>query len=82
MEEIQKINQWYTPYKPPTWDTTSRGHPLKVVTSGTYRGPSGDPQGTNAKTDGLMKKLFFKSKIPCITDLFLFFTGRKNIQKF
>ena len=30
--------------------------PLKVPTSGTYRGPSGDSQGTNTKTDDLMKK--------------------------
>ena len=34
---------------------------LKVLTSGTYRGPSGDSQGTNTKTDDFMKKLFFRS---------------------
>ena len=41
-----------------------------------------DLQGTNTKTDVLMKKLFFRSNSPCITCLFLFFTGRTNIQKF
>ena len=29
-----------------------------------------------------MKKLFLRSNSPSITYLFLFFTGRKNIQKF
>ena len=38
--------------------------------------------GINTKIDGLMKKLFFKSNSPCITYLFLSFTGRTNIQKF
>ena len=33
--------------------------PLKVLTSGTYRAPSGDSQGTNTKIDDLMKNLFF-----------------------
>ena len=61
---------------------TSPEGPLKVVTSETYRGPSRDPQGTNTKTDNLMKKLFFRSNSSCITYLFLFFTGRTNIQKF
>ena len=40
---------------------------LKVLTSGTYRGPSGDPQGTNTKTDNSMRKLVFGSNSPCIT---------------
>ena len=56
--------------------------PLKVITPRTYRGLSGDPQGTNAKTDNLMKKLFFKNNSPRMTYLFLLFTGRTNIQKF
>ena len=30
---------------------TSRGCPLKVLMSRTYRGPSRDSQGTNTKTD-------------------------------
>ena len=46
---------------------------LKVLTLGTYRGPSGDPQGTNTKTDDLIKKLIFGSNSPCISYLFLFF---------
>ena len=50
--------------------------------SGTCRGPSGDSPETNAKIDNLMKKSIFKSNSPCITYLFLFITGRTNIQKF
>ena len=46
---------------------TSPEAPLKVLTSGTYREPSGDPQGTNTKTNNLMKKLLFRSNSPCIT---------------
>ena len=53
----------------------------KVLMSGTYKGPSGDSQGTNTKIDGCMKTLFFRSNSPCITYLFLFFRGRANIQK-
>ena len=60
---------------------TSPEGSLKVLTSGGYRGPSGDSQGTNTKIDNLMKKLFFRSNSPCITYL-MFFTGRANIQKF
>ena len=45
---------------------TSPEDPLQVLTSGTYRGPSGDSQGTNTKTDDLMKNLFFRSNSPCI----------------
>ena len=55
---------------------------LKVLTSGTYRGLSGEFQVTNIKIEGFMKKLFFRSNSPCITILFLFFTGTTNIQKF
>ena len=28
-----------------------------------------------------MKKLFFRCNSPCFTHLFLFFTGKKNIQR-
>ena len=38
---------------------TSPEGPLKVLTSGTSRGPSGDFQVTNTKIDDLMKKLSF-----------------------
>ena len=55
---------------------------LKALTSGTYKGPSEDFQWTNTKIDDFLKKLFFRSNSPCITYLFLFFTGRTNIQKF
>ena len=55
--------------------------PLKVLTSRIYREPSGDSQGTKTKIDDLMKKMFFRSNSPCITYLFLFFTGRANILK-
>ena len=55
---------------------------LKVLMSRTYKGLSGDSQGTNTKIDDFMKKLFFRSNSPCITYLFLFFTERTNSQKF
>ena len=45
---------------------------LKVLTSGTYKGPSGNSQGTYTKIDSFMKKLFFRSNSPGITHLFLF----------
>ena len=58
---------------------TSLEGPQKILTSRTYKGPSGDSQETNTKIDVLMKKLFLRSGI---TYLFLFFTGTTNIQKF
>ena len=61
---------------------TSPDGPLKVLTSGTCRGLSRNSQGTNTKTDDLMKILLCRSNSPCITYLFLFFTGKTNIQKF
>ena len=61
---------------------TSPEGPLKVLISGTYRKTSEDSQGTNTKIDDFMKKLFFRNNSPCITYLFLLFTGRTNIQKF
>ena len=60
---------------------TSPEGPLKVPTSGTSRGPSADSQGTNTKINDLMKKLFFRCNSPSFTHLFLFFTGKTNIQK-
>ena len=42
---------------------------LKVLKSDTCRGLSGDSQGTNTKIDDFTKKLFFRSKSPCITYL-------------
>ena len=56
---------------------TSPEDPLKVLTSGTYRGPSGESHGTNTKIDDFVKKLFFRSNSSCITYLFLLFY-RKN----
>ena len=55
---------------------------LKVLTFETYEGPSRNSQGTNTRIDDFMKKLFFRSNSSCNTYLFLFFTGRTNIQKF
>ena len=49
---------------------------------GSLKVSSGDSQGTNTKFDDFMKKLFFRSNSSCITYLFLFFTGKKKIQKF
>ena len=62
--------------------TMSRGRPLKVLISETYRGPSGNSQVTNTKTDDLIKKLSFIDNSPCIACLFLFYTRRANNQKF
>ena len=56
---------------------TSPEDPLKVLTSGNYKGSSGDSQGTNTKIDDFTKKLFFRSNSLCITYLFLFFKGRR-----
>ena len=42
---------------------------LEVLKSESYKGLSGDSQGTNAKIDNFMKKLFFGSNSPCITYL-------------
>ena len=61
---------------------TSPEDPLKVLTSRTYRGPLGDYQETNTKIDDLTIKFDFGINSPCITCLFLFLTGRTNIQKF
>ena len=71
-------------FSQPTHDALGKSSevPLMVLTSGIYKGPSEDFQGTNTKIDDLMKNLFFRSNSPCITYLFLFLTGRANIQKF
>ena len=66
----------------PSRHVTSRGRPLKVLTSGISRGPSANSWGTNTKSDDLMKKLFFRCNSPCFTHLLLFFNGKSNIQKF
>ena len=54
----------------------------KVLTSKTYRRPSRYSQGTNTKNYDLFIKLYFKSNSPCITYLFLSFTGITNIYIF
>ena len=43
--------------------------PLKILTFGAYKKPSGNSKGTNTKIDS-----------PCIRYLFLFFIGRANIM--
>ena len=58
---------------------TSPEGPIDVLTSGTYRGPPGESRETNIKIDDLTKKLLFRSNSPCVTYLFLFFTGRTNV---
>ena len=78
-EIILKSQQTQLPHNVPG---TSPEGPLKVLTSGTYRGPSGDSQETDTKIDDLTKILFFRSNRPCITYTFLSFRGRTNIQKF
>ena len=54
---------------------------LKVLTSGTSRGPSGDSQGTNTKINDLMKKLFFICNSFFITHLFLLFYWKIKYSK-
>ena len=61
---------------------TSPEGSLKVLTSGTSRGPSGDSSGTNKKIDNLMKKVFFRCNSSCFKHLLLIFTGKTNMQKF
>ena len=51
---------------------TSPESPLKVLTSGTYRGPSRDPQGTNTKTDDLIKIFFSEVKVLALYMYFCF----------
>ena len=60
---------------------TSPEGSLNVLTSRTYKGPSGESEGTNAKIGDFMGKLFFRSNSSFITYLFLFYTGRTNLQK-
>ena len=54
---------------------------LKVLSSGTYNGPSADFQGTKTKICDLMKKLIFRCNSPCITHLFLFFYRKDKYSK-
>ena len=51
---------------------TSPEGPLKVLTSETYKGPSGESQKTYTKIDDFIKKIFFRSNSPCIISVFLF----------
>ena len=55
---------------------------LKVLTFGTYMGPSGNSQRSNTKIDNLMKKMSFKSTSPCITYLFLFLQEMQIFKSF
>ena len=53
--------------------------PLKVLMSLTDRGPLGDIQETNRKTDNLTRKFYFESNSLCMENLFQFFYHKKNI---
>ena len=48
----------------------------------TFKIKTGSSQVTNTKIDDLLIKLYFRSSSPCITYLFVPFTGGTNIQKF
>ena len=70
LDVMAQQQNWVRIMKPqallqPTHDfpRTSPESSLSVLMPGTYRGPSGDSQGTNTKTDDLMKKMFFRSNI-------------------
>ena len=47
--------------------------PLKVLMSLTDRGPFGNIQETNRKTDNLTRKFYFESNSLCMENLFQFF---------
>lgn len=51
-----------------------------VTVYGTYRGFSGDSEGTNTKTVNLMIKLYFESISLCVSPP-VWFNGGTNIQK-
>ena len=56
--------------------------PKVKPTQETTRDPQGPLRRPIQKLMILWKKMFLRSNSPCITYLFLFFTGRTNIQKF
>ena len=58
-----------------TW-TSPKGPNIRDL-QGTFRELLGDQQ----KIDDLMKKVLFNCNSPCFTHLFLFFTGKTNMQK-
>ena len=57
---VEKTFIWNTLPAHDVMGTSPEG-PLKVLTSETYKEPSGNSQGTNTKTDDFMKKMFFRS---------------------
>ena len=59
--------------------TPSQEHPLKVLTSRTYRRPSGDSQGTNTKIDDLMK--IFLEAIVLVLHIYSYFYRKKKYSK-
>ena len=60
---------------------TSQGHPLKVLTSWIYRGPSGDSWETNTKLDDLIKKKVFLDAIILVLHIYYRFLQEKQIFK-
>ena len=56
---------------------TSPEGPLKVLTSGIFRGPSGDSYRTKKNIDDLIKKVFFRCNSLSFIHLLLFFTEKK-----
>ena len=65
----------------PAHDVSRTSSLLKVLTSGTYRGPSGDSQGTNTKINNFMRKLFFKSIRVLVLHICLCFLQEEQIFK-
>ena len=58
---------------------TSRGclrRSLNVPTSRNYRRPSGEPQGTNTKTDDLIKNCFLEAKV-LVLHILVFYSKNK-----
>ena len=60
---------------------TSPEGPLKVLTSETYKEPSGNSQGTNTKTDDFMKKMFFRCNYILVLHICFCFLQEEKIFK-
>ena len=56
---------------------TSPEGPLKVLISGTYKGPSGDSQGANTKLDGFEKNCFSEVIVLVLHVCFIFYRKSK-----
>ena len=77
--EIQIILTWRSPAEHDIPETNSEG-PLMVLMSGISRRHSGDSQGTNTKTDDLMKKRLLEAMF-LVLHIYYCFLQEKQILK-